>query len=413
LVTGAIAAIAFVVRVGYVALTPHLPLRNDAADYDRLGRVLAGGHGFGSSLIAASGGPTAFRPPLYPAVLAVVYRLTGNSVIAGRLVQAALGAGAVVLIGLLARRVWGRRIALIAMGIAAVYPPLVLAGATLLSEPVFLCLFLGALILALDARRLVPGALVIAAAAGVLLGLATLARPVGLITMPAVAALAWRRHSARAWLPPVVLLVAAGLAIAPWTIRNALDLHAFVPVSTLDGFVLAGTYNDTAAHDPRFPAQYRPANFVPAFRDVMADRSLDEAELSAELRHRAVTYARHHLSYVPRTAWWNLRRLYDAAGWDQTRRANDAIGYGGLAAGVGFATYLLVLAAAVVGATTREARRAPLALWAIPVLVTLNTIAAVGWTRQRVPIEVFLVLLASLAVGRLPILESRRDGAEA
>lgn len=403
-VAASIGSIAFVVRAGYVALTPHLPLRNDPADYSRLARLVASGHGFGASLIAPAGGPTAFRPPLYPAFLGAVYAATGWSVIAGRLVQALLGTGAVVLIGLLARALWGRRVGFVAMGLAAVYPPLVLAGATLLSEPLFLCLFVGAMILALRAREPFGRRVVLAAAAGVLLGLATLARPVGMITVPAFAALAWA-CGRRAWLGPAVLLVATGLTIVPWTIRNAVELDAFVPVSTLDGLVLAGTYNDTTAHDPRFPAQYRPASFVPEFQRVLHDRSLNEAELSAELRHRAVRYAEHHPTYVVRTAVGNLRRLYDAAGWDQTRRANDAIGYGSLAAAVGFATYLVVLAGAVVGATTRQARAAPLALWAIPVLVTLNTIAAVGWTRQRVPIEVFLVLLAALAIARLPITE--------
>ena len=40
------------------------------------------------------------------------------------------------------------------------------------------------------------------------------------------------------------------MTVAPWTIRNAYELHAFVPTTTQLGWALAGTYNDQARDRP-------------------------------------------------------------------------------------------------------------------------------------------------------------------
>src|SRR5690348_16137820 len=83
--------LALVTRVGLVMATRPARLGADPADYDRLARLLAGGHGWGHSELAAGGGPTAFRAPLYPLFLAAVYKVTNDSVTAARLAQALLG----------------------------------------------------------------------------------------------------------------------------------------------------------------------------------------------------------------------------------------------------------------------------------------------------------------------------------
>jgi len=37
--------------------------------------------------------------------------------------------------------------------------------------------------------------------------------------------------------------------VAPWTIRNAVVMHALIPVSDETGGTLAGTYNPVSARD--------------------------------------------------------------------------------------------------------------------------------------------------------------------
>ena len=62
-----ILTVALLLRVG-VALAWSAPLAGDAADYDRLAAGLAAGRGY----VDTRGAPTAWRPPAYPAFLAVV-----------------------------------------------------------------------------------------------------------------------------------------------------------------------------------------------------------------------------------------------------------------------------------------------------------------------------------------------------
>src|SRR5205807_2723422 len=108
---GCILALAFAVRLGVVLATPGVLLRNDAADYRRLGLLLAHGQGFGASHFAPGGGPTAARPPLYPLVLAGTDRLAGDSLIASRVLQVLLGTAAVALAAIVAQQLRGQRAA--------------------------------------------------------------------------------------------------------------------------------------------------------------------------------------------------------------------------------------------------------------------------------------------------------------
>jgi hypothetical protein len=133
-------------------------------------------------------------------------------------------------------------VGLAALALAAVFLPLVLDGMSLISEPLFVVLELGAALAVLRHRRR-PETLHWAVAAGVLVGLASLTRSDGpLLALPLLAGV-WSR--ARPW-AAVALAAAAILVIAPWTIRNAVVLHAFVPLSTETGVTLLGTYNDAA-----------------------------------------------------------------------------------------------------------------------------------------------------------------------
>ena len=152
----ALLAVALVLRLGYVAATPDYTIVHDARDYDYYARSLARGEGYGLSF----GIPTAFRPPGYIFLLAGVYDVAGvaregvdERVPPARIVQAFIGTLAVALIGLIAAQLWGRRAALAALALGAVYLPLILIGGALMSEPLFVVLMLGSLAAAIQLRR--------------------------------------------------------------------------------------------------------------------------------------------------------------------------------------------------------------------------------------------------------------------
>src|SRR5581483_94274 len=144
-----ICAVALAIRVIVVLTSPHFHTFNDSQQYDEDAVSLAKNGGFPQSAATFHGGPTAYRPPLFPGVLAILYKIVGYGSAHdrwewGRMLEAVLGALVVLLVFLIARRIWSTRIALVAAGVTAVYPPLILAGSSLLSESVFIpCVLLG------------------------------------------------------------------------------------------------------------------------------------------------------------------------------------------------------------------------------------------------------------------------------
>ena len=174
-IAGAILFAALAIRVGFVLATPHYALIHDALDYQRHAVSIADGHGFALSY----GRPTAFRPPAYPIFLAAVYaRRPARTSSGARIANAFVGTGIVALIGLIAFQLWGRRVALVALALGAVYIPLILVGQSIMSEPLFVLCLLGAIACVLHSKRW-PWVV----AAGVLMGLAILGRANAIILL--------------------------------------------------------------------------------------------------------------------------------------------------------------------------------------------------------------------------------------
>jgi 4-amino-4-deoxy-L-arabinose transferase-like glycosyltransferase len=400
-------AVALAVRLGYVDATPGYGLRHDARDYDVHARSIAQGEGFSKTL--AYGRPTAFRPPGYPYFLAGVYRLAGveragtpRRIHAARVAQAVVGTVAVGLVGLLAAQLWGAAIALAAMGLAAVYLPLVLVGGSVMSEPLFVMLMLAALVAAVQHRRSAHR-LRFAVLAGVLAGLAVLTRANAVILLLPLAAAVWDgrpRLARRSLAAPAALGVAAVLTIAPWTIRNAIELNSFVPVSTQLGSAMAGTYNDAARHDRENPASWRSLRWVPDYAGLFARvRELPEATLERELRRAALGYAREHPAYVAEVVWWSTLRTLELAGHDRSRATAATISIDHRWADRGIVCFWVFALLALAGALTRRARAAPAFVWAVPALLFLSVAFLVVETpRYRAAIDPFVILLAALAV---------------
>lgn len=393
----AILGLALAVRIAVVLGTPEYTLLADPADYHRHAVSILAGDGYPESRLAAAGGPTAFRPPLYPFVLASVYEITGAGPTAGRITQALLGTIAVALLGLIAYRIWGRRMALVSMGVGALAPPLLVPGAALLSEPLFLVLELAALAALLEHRHRGGRGYAWLALAGALAGAAILTRTNGVVMLPVLAAAAWTapRFARRSILAPAVLVAAAALTIAPWTIRNAFTMEAFVPVSTQTGFTLAATYNDAARLDPLLPSA---PHYDTEYSPLVRNPAFDEVRLEAELRRRARSYMADHPGYVVQTAVRNLGRSFHIDGLSPARNAAAAVDIPRGLADVGALGFYLIAGLALIGAALPATRRAPLFLWAAPTLVFVSALVVSGKTRYRVVIDPFIILLASLAL---------------
>ena len=123
------------------------PLTRDEQEYLALAASLAGGHGFTYDRADQfPGGDRFSRAPGYPAFIAAVMwpdddfrvgRAPTSVPIALEVVQAAMGAVGVLLIGVLTRRAAGPRAGVVAAWLAAFHPALVWISAYALSEALF------------------------------------------------------------------------------------------------------------------------------------------------------------------------------------------------------------------------------------------------------------------------------------
>ncbi len=402
-----ILAVALALRLAFVVATPDYTPRHDDRHYDRLACsiVIAGEYpvrpadadreGCGS-MPAGENEPTAFRPPGYPVLLAGVHAAGAPLPVArwtrGRVANALLGTLAVALVGLIAMHFWSRRVALVAMTVLAVDLSLVLVGGSLMSDTLFVALTLGAVLAALRSRS-ERRPIAWAAGAGALIGLATLTRPTGLL-LAIPLGLAVAKGPSRRPAAALVLVVAMALTIAPWTVRNAVQMNAFIPVSDFVGSWVAGTYNDQARSDKAHPGSSQ--TFVADEFDDLD--GLPEVPRQRELTRRGLDYAADHPGYVAQVLLHNTMRLFNLEGaswWQRQGRTMSLPVWAADAAAYAF--YALALLA-LAGAITPAARRAPAWFWLAPILLFASVIFAGSAIRYRAPIEPFLALLAALAL---------------
>jgi 4-amino-4-deoxy-L-arabinose transferase-like glycosyltransferase len=190
---------------------------------DAARRLLDGG-GFGAGFV---------HPPAYPAVLAALAALVPGGLLGVRCAQSALAATGVALTFLLTERLFGARAAVIAALVYALDPLLVVTGALLYPDAVGGVMLLAVALGAVEAVRRDRPAL--SGAAGGLLGIMCQLRPVALILLPVV--VGWiggtlRATAGRRLVHAGAGLLAFGLALAPWTVRNYRVHGDVVPIAT-------------------------------------------------------------------------------------------------------------------------------------------------------------------------------------
>ncbi|MBP7669453.1 MAG: tetratricopeptide repeat protein [Candidatus Eisenbacteria bacterium] len=202
--------------------------------------------------------------PLYPYVLAIFYALTGKNLFAAYCLQAAVDALGVVLLFLLARRLGGALVGWLAGVIALGYQAFLFFTGELIEITLVLAFLTGAMILLVDdadarsnrrahgaqppharsSARIHPtgrwtaGSQLRLFAAGLLLGLAVLGKPNILAAIPFLLA-GWNLRAGRSWRalgrPAAACALGVALAIAPFTLRNAIVGHDFVLTSSNGG----------------------------------------------------------------------------------------------------------------------------------------------------------------------------------
>ncbi len=224
-------------------------MARDPDSYERLAYNLRDLHEFGwwgSTQFEL----TAFRPPLYPLLIAPFLVIPGIG-----FVHVILGAATVWAVWRLARQSGlSQAFALVAAGLVTIDPILVNQQAQVMTETLAACL--AALTLLAITRVAAIGSLGSGIAAGALLGLCVLCRPtfavwlgMVVVAMPFCARLAWRKAVAAS----VAMLLSAAAVLAPWAARNLRQFGAPVFTTTHGGFTLL------LANNPEFYEYLRSA----------------------------------------------------------------------------------------------------------------------------------------------------------
>ncbi|HEY8172162.1 MAG TPA: glycosyltransferase family 39 protein [Dehalococcoidia bacterium] len=230
-------AMAIIPRAAWVAYNDRAPQGlNDPTLYVIYGDLIADGKGYTNFTGEAVG----YYPVGYPAMLGALKKGGdifgwGRSTFSIKMMNGVFGALTVVMIYLLASRLFDRRVGFAAGALLSVFPSQVFYTGTVLSEAQFTMLMVLALLILLWnpwRREGMPYGQLFAA--GVVLSAATMTRGITMM-LPLVLLAVWLFYLAskkRALLQTLVLFAGIAVLIVPWSIRNTLVFDTLSGPST-------------------------------------------------------------------------------------------------------------------------------------------------------------------------------------
>ena len=396
-----------VVRVGVVTYR-YRQLERDPDAYRQIAENLVEHDVYSRAPRSAPARPTAFRPPLYPLLLAVVSRNGHVTLESTTVLHVALGIATVLLTLFTAIR-WGLgRGAWIAAMCVACDPILLNQSTQIMTETLAAFLAVGVLwTLTWRAPDKFWGNALLA---GLVLGVAALCRPPFLVWAALIAAVLIWRGRGFGWRGPgraLALVAGVAIALAPWTARNWYAFGRPVPATTHGGYTLLLGNN-------RF--------FYEHLRTQPWGKVWDARELQTWLAQQATMPRANQVGR--RTEIEEDRHLYGLA-WQAIRRAPSAFGY---ACAVrlarlwsplphrlhesesesrrlvryGIAIWYLLVYGLALSAAVRHIRTmsAPPWIWGLLLVLAFSIVHTIYWSnlRMRAPLMPFVYLVAAWRV---------------
>jgi tetratricopeptide (TPR) repeat protein len=394
-------ALALAIRLVHVVAVERSPfgsvLMGDALSYDSWAQQIAGGDWVGREVF--------YQAPLYPYLVGLLYRLVGHSLLAVRVLQAAMSASACVLAAVAGRRLFGRAAGLGAGVVLALYAPAVFFDG--LVQKAALDLLLCAVLLWLVARaqeRPDPARCLLT---GLALGAFALSRENALLLLPVLLAWSWWR-SRRGLVQPLALFLGTALALAPVALRNhAVGRQLVITTAQLGPNLYIG--NSETANGVYVPLRPGRGNAAVERQDATelaeaaAGRKLTASEVSGYWRGRAWRWMTAHpgrwlsllgkklLLVCNRTEVVDTEDLESHAEWSPVLKLLSLVGHFGV---------LAPLAALGLWRTRERWRE----LWVLPVTAALYGLGVAMFFvlgRYRYPLVPFLALYAGAGLAGL------------
>ncbi len=394
------------IRATFVLLT-RSGLDGDIDAYRALAQNLVA-HG----VLGQGDAPSAYRPPLYPLMLAALASagMLNNAAIA--CLHVALGTATVWLVIVLGQQ-WKLGRWRFLAGLLLALDPLLLKQSSLVMTETLAALLATAALVGLSAVVERPTARR-ALLAGALLALGVLCRPVfapWLAVAPLCLAMLLPTGVPR-WRCPALLIVAAAIVLAPWTVRNVWCFGRPIVSTTHGGFTLL------LANNPQYYEHLRSAPQLPwdgaeFTRGILAGREIsprgrpDESRNDAREYALAWEYIREQPSLFVRASAYRLSRLWGVLPLslaDEPTAARDAR----------YATalwYTLEFVLALVGCWSlgRQLWRSAW-LFGVALVVCVTLVHTVYWTdlRMRAPAMPVVVLVAAAGASWVAVRVARR-----
>ena len=397
--------VAVAVRVAYVSTLDRQKLTwLDEIAYDRIAWHLAQTGQFVSGAYEAT--------PVLPAFLAGVYSIFGHDYRAARFCQAILGGVLVLAMFGIGVTFFDRKTAYLAGVGTAFYPQFIYLSGVFYAEHMFAVLMAVTVVCFARWQAQQPRSWLVAA--GLMMGLTALCRPVFLAFFPfALLYVWWRARKGGKWRPSAAVAVVALLTISPWTLRNAAVFGRFVPISTGMGLHLWRGNNELSLGD----ADDRHLNLMDSLwieraqtllsetqRAELTSRtaklvnemeSLDEVSGDRRLAAEGFRWLREHPRRFICESASRLLTLYSAFSKTITK-AEVVSRRNALIAAVGFYPVLILGTIGMFLAVRRN--HASLIVHGAILANLLVYVPMTACTRFRVPIDGYWILFAALTV---------------
>lgn len=349
--------------------------------------------------------PTLDRAPLWPAIIALIYGTLGQHDHTVRLLLSIVGSITCVLTYCFARDMFDKWAALFAGLLAGAYPFLYVYDGWLYSESLYTCLLLAFCYTIYHLRH--KPRIFLMVLSGLLLGLLSLTRPNGLILLAIFLLWAIIIGQTKSFSQPralksacIVALVSFALVI-PWTIRNYVVTHQFVPVAVGDGKVLLGAYNDMILQRPYYLGVWiNPIESSPAVVQQFPPNCAGACEIQRDntYRYYAEQWVQQHPDQLPYLLGLHLVHFWQ----NTTQEADLPLNRFTQRPAVQFVVLMMeiitpfVLALASFGLlVTRKLWRDLLFIYMLILLTLAQCLLLYGIPRFRAPLEPLLLLLAS------------------
>jgi 4-amino-4-deoxy-L-arabinose transferase-like glycosyltransferase len=269
---------------------------------------IASGKGF-SSPFQRDSGPTAWLTPVYPYLLADIFKLFGiytlHSFFAALSLNILFSAGACVPIFYAGKRIAGLGVASAAAWLWAIFPNAVIIPFEWIWDTSLSALLVATLLWATlelaESRRVRDWCFY-----GLLWGFALLTNPAIALLFPVL--LAWAayrirdRYHAASWLMrPVLAAALALLCCLPWTIRNYVQFHKLIPLRSNFAFELYIGNNENYEDEHRS----RPGA-VTQDREILRYLHMGETAFMEEEKRKAVAFIAEH----PRIELWLISQRF-------------------------------------------------------------------------------------------------------